>query len=51
VCSKGICAAACDTGLTACDRSCVDLQSDDDHCGKCYAACSAPKKCVAGACV
>jgi hypothetical protein len=29
----------------------VDLQTDDDNCGKCYGACPAPRKCVAGACV
>ena len=43
--------AACSAGLTSCGGACVDLASDDDHCGACGTPCGVPYHCVSGACV
>jgi Stigma-specific protein, Stig1 len=43
----------CQGGLTACDGECVDLTSDDEHCGACGHACRDPfwaGHCLEGAC-
>ena len=34
-CQNGQCVLACDGGLTACSGTCVDLQTDRQHCGGC----------------
>jgi hypothetical protein len=41
---------ACSGSQTACGATCVDLQSDPNHCGRCDRACSAAL-CCSGACV
>src|SRR5688572_1590265 len=41
----------CEGGLDLCDAACVDLGSDDAHCGACGEACHAQQKCEAGECV
>jgi len=40
----------CEAGMTSCDASCVDLQSDPAHCGACSEACSDGEVCSLGAC-
>lgn len=43
----------CRDGLTACDGECVDLTSNDEHCGACGFACKDPfgtGHCLDGAC-
>lgn len=40
---------ACDAPNTACGSSCVDLQTSDDHCGKCGRSCGGAG-CDKGAC-
>jgi hypothetical protein len=42
--------STCAAGLTACDGTCVDLETDAAHCGDCDAACEIGP-CQAGACV
>lgn len=37
--------------LNLCDDSCVDLQSDSEHCGDCDSPCGATQACVTGGCV
>lgn len=46
-CEAGSC--VCADGLTDCG-DCVDVQSDDAHCGACGVACGAGEQCIAGAC-
>ncbi len=48
--------STCPTGTTACDGSCVDLQTAPSHCGRCGNVCSGgpntqASSCRAGACV
>ena len=43
--------AGCLPGLTACAGSCVDLLTDDDHCGACSTVCPAGQGCGNGRCV
>jgi len=43
--------APCDGTLTRCGDTCVDLRSDEAHCGSCTKACAADATCAAGACV
>lgn len=40
----------CPAGLTFCDGSCVDLRSDEVHCGSCYSFCSPDAVCFDGSC-
>ena len=41
----------CDQGQTRCDKTCVDLQQNNDHCGSCGTACTTGgSRCCAGAC-
>ena len=39
----------CPSDLTACGRSCADLESDADHCGACGNSCDGGE-CIDGAC-
>jgi hypothetical protein len=43
------CDANCVAGLTSCNRSCVNLQTDPHHCGQCYKTC-ASGICTNGVC-
>ena len=43
------CGIACDTNLTHCGSSCVDLQNDSNNCGRCEHGCVGAA-CVAGQC-
>lgn len=45
-----LCKVACSSGLTSCDRACVELRTDPHHCGACGAACAAPRVCGDGTC-
>ena len=47
-CVEGAC--ACTEGRTACDGTCVDVQSNPAHCGACGTACPEGQVCAAGAC-
>jgi hypothetical protein len=42
--------ACCADGQSCCDRDCVDLQNDPDHCGDCETACDDGQTCQDGAC-
>jgi hypothetical protein len=41
---------SCQSGMTDCGGSCVDLQSNRAHCGSCGDACAAGEVCSGGAC-
>ena len=41
----------CPAGLSDCDGHCVDLGSDDSHCGGCFNACPPDHACASGHCV
>jgi hypothetical protein len=43
--------ATCDGGSTLCGAECVDVASDDAHCGGCGMACPAAHACQTGRCV
>ena len=47
--------ASCAEGVTACAGACVDLQTDEAHCGACGVSCGdvpgAEERCEAGVCV
>jgi hypothetical protein len=51
VCSLGKCALSCAQSLTNCSGACIDLQTDDDHCGMCGNVCAIGQRCTAGKCV
>jgi hypothetical protein len=40
----------CGEGLTTCSATCVDLQTNDAHCGLCGTACGVGSTCTAGVC-
>ena len=50
VCAQGVCAIHCALGETNCSGGCVDLQTDDDHCGGCHTSCGSDQSCQAGLC-
>jgi hypothetical protein len=58
-CQQGACAATttnapalvCDAGLTDCGGTCVDLQTNDFHCGGCMLGCAGDQTCCGGRCV
>lgn len=39
VCGPKGCASNCSDALSRCDRSCVDLDADENHCGECGTKC------------
>lgn len=43
-------ADVCDPGTTVCGGSCVDQQTNNDHCGECGNACTGGATCNAGTC-
>ncbi len=47
----GQCVALCDSTLTRCANTCVDLSSDPKFCGACNAQCPATQFCSRGKCV
>lgn len=49
-CSAGNCISGCAPSQDACGLSCVDLQSDANHCGFCNVACKLGESCEAGKC-
>jgi hypothetical protein len=49
-CSAGACISACAATQDACGLSCVDLQSDANHCGFCNVACKLGESCAMGKC-
>jgi hypothetical protein len=40
----------CKNGAVKCGKTCVNTQTDDDHCGGCHNACGSGERCVAGDC-
>jgi MYXO-CTERM domain-containing protein len=42
--------AGCVEGTVGCSGACVDVTSDDAHCGACGVACGAEERCVGGVC-
>jgi hypothetical protein len=49
ICSGGSC--ECEDGLTDCEGSCRDLQTDPNSCGACFEDCEAGFTCAGGSCV
>lgn len=49
-CDDGICANPCGGGETSCGGDCVDLQSNENHCGSCDNDCSEDEECNGGTC-
>lgn len=49
-CPGGQCVEECSAGQTRCGTECVDLSSNDQHCGACDAACAVGQACTAGKC-
>jgi len=43
-------AVSCAAGRTPCGSECVDLMTDETHCGACSQACGAGGECIRGAC-
>src|SRR5262249_32699224 len=50
ICQNGRCTAPCAGGMTACNDTCVDRQTDVANCGECGHACAAGQTCGDGAC-
>ena len=48
MCSDGDC--DCPAGEELCEGTCVDTQTDNDHCGACGAECNGEPECEAGTC-
>ena len=48
VCVQGRC--GCGAGLSFCERSCVNLKTNPNHCGVCGNVCSGGQGCVLGRC-
>lgn len=44
-------ALVCPSGLSTCGTECVDLQTNENHCGSCPVACNPGEVCVSGGCV
>ncbi len=42
---------ACYDGLTGCNGFCIDLDTDNNHCGACGNACADGRRCCAGTCL
>jgi hypothetical protein len=42
---------SCSSGQTSCDGSCIDTQSDSQHCGACGNACNEGEPCSEGTCL
>jgi len=49
-CISGVC-GGCSSGLTACNSTCTNVQSDPGNCGACGTACLAGQACTAGQCM
>lgn len=47
-CKNGKC--KCKAGKKKCGKSCVDLESSQDHCGSCNTPCNEDETCVGGEC-
>jgi hypothetical protein len=47
-CNAGMCASC--TLSKVCDGQCVDIFSDNNHCGNCNSPCFSPQFCSGGAC-
>ena len=41
---------ACPTGRTRCKDNCVNLETNERHCGRCFNRCAEGQECVAGVC-
>jgi hypothetical protein len=50
MCRDGQC-TVCPSNLTACSGQCVDLQTNNQHCGDCATACATGQRCQHGQCV
>ncbi|HEU0116269.1 MAG TPA: hypothetical protein VFQ80_16390 [Thermomicrobiales bacterium] len=50
VCRSGIC-TGCPSPQVTCGGLCVDLQTDDNHCGSCGHACGSDQRCQDGSCI
>jgi len=49
LCDSGTC--ECPEGLDDCSGTCVDLQTDNDHCGECGNGCDMDAVCTLGVCL
>jgi hypothetical protein len=50
VCNAGVCEVNCPQGQTACFGTCVDLNTNANHCGACGDPCAAGQTCGGGQC-
>lgn len=50
ICDEGSCGAECDPNYDECQQSCVDFQTNPDHCGECGNDCSEDEVCDGGSC-
>jgi len=50
VCNGGS-SSTCPTGLTTCNNTCVNTQTDSNNCGSCGTVCTSSQTCSAGVCV
>ena len=51
-CTNGVCTdIVCPDGQSACNRECVDLQTDENNCAECGLPCGEGKTCEGGSCV
>jgi len=50
-CEVGTCVYTCTNSLVLCgDNKCIDVMSDDDHCGGCHNQCETNEECIHGIC-
>jgi hypothetical protein len=49
-CTGNICGTTCASGYSSCPAGCVDLTSDNSHCGTCGASCTGGKICTNSIC-
>jgi hypothetical protein len=49
-CKDGVCGFICAAPLDLCFASCVDLQSNNAHCGACGSSCTGGRVCTGGVC-
>jgi len=50
ICEAGVCVLDCPAGWFECSGECVDVMTDENHCGGCDIPCSSGKQCINGQC-
>jgi hypothetical protein len=49
-CVSGFCQIVCPKNYTQCGQSCLDTNSDPQHCGSCFTQCGVNQNCLQGVC-